>query len=83
LQRRKFQCQKDKRIFFISAEPDSNKIAFEDLTKVESVIEIYSSRRAYDFIAKVGGESLEYLREIISKEIKNLDSIKSTLTLVV
>jgi len=68
---------------FITAEPDSSKNAFEDLKKVEGVNEVYLSHGDYDFIVKVSGESLDHLREIVFKRIKNLSSIKSTLTLMV
>lgn len=68
---------------FITAEPDSQKSAFDDLKKVEGVREVYVSHGAYDFVVKVSGESLDYLREIVFKRIKNLSSIKSTLTLTV
>lgn len=66
---------------FITAEPDSHKSAFDDLKKVEGVSEVYVSHGAYDFVVKVSGESLDYLREIVFKRIKSLSSIKSTLTL--
>jgi len=75
--------QKRHAFVFINAEPDSSKSALEDLKKVEEVIEIYPSCGTYDIIAKVGGESLEQLREVIFKQIKNLATIKSTLTLMV
>jgi DNA-binding Lrp family transcriptional regulator len=68
---------------FITAEPDSTKGALEDLKNVKGVVELYNSRGAYDIIAKVSGESLEYLREVVFKNIRNLDNIKSTLTLMV
>jgi Lrp/AsnC family transcriptional regulator for asnA, asnC and gidA len=68
---------------FITAEPDSGKSALEDLKKVEGVNEVYLSHGAYDFVVKVSGESLDHLREIVFKQIKNLSSIKSTLTLMV
>jgi DNA-binding Lrp family transcriptional regulator len=68
---------------FITAEPDSSSIALEDLKRVEGVIEIYPSHGAYDIIAKVTGESLEHLREVVFKQIKNISSIQSTLTLMV
>ena len=55
----------------------------EDLKKVEGVNELYFSRGAYDFVVKVSGESLDHLREIVFKQIKNLSSIRSTLTLMV
>ena len=68
---------------FITAEPDSTKSAFEDLKKIEGVNEVYLSHGAYDFIVKVSGESLDHLREIVFKQIKNLSNIRSTLTLMV
>ena len=68
---------------FITAEPDSGKSAFEDLKKIEGVDEVYLSHGAYDFVVKVSGESLNLLREIVFKRIKNLSSIKSTLILTV
>ena len=67
---------------FITAEPDSKKSTFDDLKKVEGVNEVYFSHGAYDFVVKVSGESLDHLREIVSKQIKNLSSIRSTLTLM-
>lgn len=68
---------------FITAESGSSNVAFEDLKRIEGVRELYFSRGAYDIIAKVSGESLERLREIVFKQIKALSSIKSTLTLTV
>jgi DNA-binding Lrp family transcriptional regulator len=44
---------------------------------------VYLSRGTYDIVAKVAGESIENLRELVFNKIKNLPSIKSTLTLTV
>ena len=68
---------------FITAEPNSSKSTFEDLKKIEGVNEIYLSHGAYDLVVKVSGESLDHLREIVFKRIKNLSNIKTTLTLMV
>jgi len=68
---------------FITAEPNAGKSTFDDLKKVEGVKEVYLSKGAYDYVVKVSGESLDHLREIIFKQIKNLSNIKSTLTLMV
>jgi DNA-binding Lrp family transcriptional regulator len=80
---KKLKISKRHAFVFITAEPDSSKSALEDLKKVDGVLELYSSRGAYDIIAKVSGESLEYLREVVFKQIKNLSTIRSTLTLMV
>ncbi len=68
---------------FITAEGDSCHCALEDLRKIDGVEEVYLARGAYDLVAKVHGESLDHIREIIGKQIRNLSSIKSTLTLTV
>lgn len=79
------QALKPKRsaFVFITAESDCCADAFEDLKLIDGVEEVYLSRGAYDIVAKVNGDSLEHLREVIFKRIKNLTSIKSTLTLTV
>ena len=69
--------------FFIIAELDSKKSTFKDLKKVEGVNEVYFSHGIYDFVVKVSGESMNHLRKIVFKQIKNLSSIRSALTLVV
>ena len=75
--------QKRNAFVFITTEPDSSKSALEDLRKVEGVKEVYLSRGAYDFVVKISGESVDHLREIVFKRIKNLSSISSTLTLMI
>ena len=68
---------------FVTAEPDSGRSALEDLKTIKGVNEVYLSQGAYDFVAKVSGESVDYLREFVFKRIKNLCSVRSTLTLMV
>ncbi len=68
---------------FVTAEYGSSAMAFEDMKRIDGVRELYFSHGAYDIVAKVYGESLEHLREIVFKRIKSLSSIKSTLTLTV
>jgi DNA-binding Lrp family transcriptional regulator len=68
---------------FITTENDFAKKAFEDLRQIAGVNALYLSHGAYDIIAKVSAETIDDLREIIFQRIKNLTSIKSTLTLTV
>lgn len=75
--------QKRSAFVFITAQCNECKEAFEDIRKLDSVEELYLARGAYDIIAKVSGESLEFLREEVLKQIRNISSIKSTLTLTV
>ena len=78
-----FLKQKRSAFVFITTEIDESHLALEDLRKLDAVDEVYLSRGAYDLVAKVSGDSLEYLREEVLRQIRNLSSIKSTLTLTV
>jgi len=68
---------------FINTEPETYASAMEDIRRIEGVCEVYPSKGAYDIIAKVSGESIEYLKEQIFTRIKNLSTIKTTLTVMV
>lgn len=68
---------------FITAESAESYQVLEDLRKLDAVEEVYLAKGAYDLIAKVSGDSIDYLREEVLKQIRNLSSIKSTLTLTV
>jgi DNA-binding Lrp family transcriptional regulator len=78
-----FLKQKRSAFVFITTEIDESHLALEDLRKLDAVDEVYLSRGAYDLVAKVSGDSLEFLREEVLRQIRNLSSIKSTLTLTV
>jgi DNA-binding Lrp family transcriptional regulator len=75
--------QKRSAFIFITAQCNECQEAFDDIRKLDSVEELYLARGAYDIIAKVSGESLEFLREEVLRQIRNISSIKSTLTLTV
>ncbi len=75
--------QKRSAFVFINTQCDECKEAYDDLRKIDSVEEVYLSRGAYDIIAKVSGESFDFLREEVLRQIRNISSIKSTLTLTV
>jgi DNA-binding Lrp family transcriptional regulator len=77
------QKQKRSAFIFITTETDESHVVLEDLRKLDSVDEVYLARGAYDVVAKVSGDSLDYLRDEVLKQIRNLSSIKSTLTLTV
>ena len=68
---------------FITAESESSHMALADLKKIDEVQEVYLSLGAYDLVAKVRGESLDDIRDSVLKRIRNISSIKSTLTLTI
>ena len=68
---------------FITAEAESSHQALADLKKIDEVQEVYLALGAYDLVAKVRGESLDHIKDNVLKRIRNISSIKSTLTLTV
>ncbi len=68
---------------FITADSEDSQFALEDLKKIDEVSEVYLAKGAYDIVAKVSGESFEAVKEIVHTKIRNLGSVKSTLTLTV
>ena len=53
------------------------------LTKVNGVSEAYSSCGTYDAVAMVQAGSVSQVKEIVSKGIRALEDVKSTLTLTI
>lgn len=78
-----FDKPKRSAFVFITTQSDDSNLALEDLRKLDEIQEVYLAHGAYDLIAKVSGESFDNLREIVIKHIKNLSSVKSTLTLTI
>ncbi len=68
-------------VFITTIESNASALALEDLRKITEVKEVYLAHGAYDVVAKVVGESYDHVREVILKQIGNLSSVKSTLTL--
>lgn len=67
----------------ISADPGSEDEVLKDLKKIQEVEEAYFAYGVYDIIAKVGAESIDNLKEIITSRIRRLDKVKTTLTLII
>jgi DNA-binding Lrp family transcriptional regulator len=69
-----------KAIVFINTTADNSEV-IKNLTKVTGVSEAHSSRGMYDAVVMVQGESLNEVKEIVSKRIRGIENVKSTLTL--
>ena len=66
----------------IKIELGSEQKVVEQLEKMEKVLKVERTFGDYDLVVKMGSEHIEKIREIISWNIKKLDKIRSTLTLV-
>ena len=66
----------------------NTEIGFEDsvlteIKKLENIQEAYVTYGVFDIVAKVGGESMDNLKDIISQNIRRLEKVRSTLTMIV
>jgi len=67
----------------INAEIGSEADVLNELRKVEGVEEAYSVYGVYDIIAKVGADSMDKLKDIVTWRIRRLNKVRSTLTMIV
>ncbi|HEW64145.1 Lrp/AsnC family transcriptional regulator [Fervidicoccus fontis] len=70
-------------IVLINAEIGSEEEVFNDITKINEVIEAYVVYGVYDVIAKVEADTMDKLKEIIASHIRKLPKVRSTLTMIV
>lgn len=52
------------------------------LKKIEGVEEAYFSYGVYDIISKVKADSMEKLKDLVTRKIRTLNRVRSTLTLI-
>lgn len=67
----------------INAELGSEEEVVKELKKLPNVKEVYVVYGVYDLIVKVEAESLDKLKEYIFSKIRQMDKIRSTLTMIV
>ena len=53
------------------------------LSKMDSVKETYMVYGVYDIVATVKAETMEKLKEIVTWNLRSLDKVRSTLTMIV
>jgi len=72
-----------KAFLLISAELGRERDVVNELRSIQNVREVHVTYGVYDVIAKVEADSPEKIKDTITNQIRVLDHIKSTLTMVV
>jgi DNA-binding Lrp family transcriptional regulator len=67
----------------INSEVGAEEEVLNELKKVKNVEEAYIVYGVYDIIAKVEAETMDKLKEIITWNIRRLEKVRSTLTMMV
>ena len=66
----------------VNCDLGSEEDIIEDLKHVDSVKEVHGTFGAYDIIAKIESSEREKLKETITWNIRKLNHVRSTLTLM-
>jgi len=67
----------------INTEIGAENEVLEALKGIEGIEEAYAVYGVYDIIAKVRAETMDKLKEIVTWNIRRLDKVRSTLTMIV
>ena len=66
----------------INVESGFEDDVLRELRSIEGVDEAYFSYGVYDIITKVKAETMETLKDMVTKRIRSLPKVRSTLTLI-
>ena len=53
------------------------------LKRIQGVVEVYEVNGVYDIVAKVNSETTDSLKETITRHIRTINTVRSTMTLIV
>ncbi|MCP8310966.1 MAG: Lrp/AsnC ligand binding domain-containing protein [Candidatus Methylarchaceae archaeon HK02M1] len=67
----------------INADLGAEEELVGELKKIENVKEVYIVYGVYDIIAKIEADSMEKVKETVTWNIRRLDKVRSTLTMIV
>ena len=66
----------------INVESGSEDDVLKELKTVEGVEEAYFSYGVYDLITKIKSDTMDKLKEMVTRRIRTLTKVRSTLTLI-
>jgi DNA-binding Lrp family transcriptional regulator len=66
----------------INVESGSEDEVLTELKAIEGVEEAYFSYGVYDLITKIRADSMDKLKELVTRKIRTLSKVRSTLTLI-
>jgi len=72
-----------KALVLMNVESGSEDDVLKELKKLEGVEEAYFSYGVYDLIAKIKADTMDQLKETVTRKIRALNKVRSTLTLII
>ncbi len=71
-----------KAFVLINVESGAEEEVVGELKKIEGIKEAYYSYGVYDIVTKIEAESMEKLKELVTKKVRTINKVRSTLTLI-
>jgi DNA-binding Lrp family transcriptional regulator len=66
----------------INVESGSEDEVLKELKSIDGVEEAYFSYGVYDLITKIRADSMDKLKEVVTRRVRTLSKVRSTLTLI-
>ena len=66
----------------INTEIGSENEVLDELKKIDAVKEAYMVYGVYDVVAKVGADTMDKLKEIITFKVRLIDKVRTTFTMI-
>jgi len=67
----------------INVESGSEDEVLKELKTIEGIEESYFSYGVYDIITKIRADTMEKLKEMLTRQIRAVSKVQSTLTLII
>jgi DNA-binding Lrp family transcriptional regulator len=67
----------------VNVEAGTDKEVLANLKKVPEVKSAYMVYGVYDIVVMIESDTLERLREMVTKKVRQLDKVRSTMTMIV
>jgi DNA-binding Lrp family transcriptional regulator len=67
----------------INTDMGSESEVLDQLKKIDAVKESYMVYGVYDVVAKVNADTMEKLKQIVTWNVRRLDKVRSTLTMII
>ncbi len=71
-----------KAFVLINVETGSEEFTLKELKSIKGVEEAYFSYGVYDIITKIQAQTMEQLKNMVTRNIRTLPNVRSTLTLI-
>ncbi len=66
----------------INVESGAEQEVVNELKRIEGIEEAYFSYGVYDIITKIKADSMESLKDLVTRKVRTISRVRSTLTLI-